>query len=35
MAFLYLTEQGSILRKTGQRLIIEKDGQRLLEVPAR
>ncbi len=35
MAFLYLTEQGSILRKTGNRLLIEKDGQTLLEVPAR
>ena len=33
MANLYLTEQGAILRKTGDRLIVEKDGEVLLEVP--
>ena len=33
MANLYLTEQNSILRKTGDRLIVEKDEQVLLDVP--
>jgi CRISPR-associated protein Cas1 len=33
MANLYLTEQGSVLRKTGDRLIVEKEGQVLLDVP--
>lgn len=33
MATLYITEQGSILRKTGDRIIVEKDDQVLLEVP--
>jgi CRISPR-associated protein Cas1 len=33
MATLYITEQGSILRKTGDRIIIEKDEQALLDVP--
>lgn len=33
MANLYLTEQNSILRKTGDRLIVEKDDQVLLDVP--
>lgn len=33
MANLYITEQGSILRKTGDRIIVEKDDQVLLEVP--
>ncbi|GAX62152.1 hypothetical protein SCALIN_C28_0356 [Candidatus Scalindua japonica] len=32
MANLYLTEQGSILRKTGDRLIVEKDDEILLDV---
>ena len=32
MANLYLTEQNSILRKSGDRLIIEKDEEILLEV---
>lgn len=32
MANLYLTEQNSILRKTGDRLIVEKDDQVLLDV---
>lgn len=32
MANLYLTEQGSVLRKTGDRLIVEKDDEILLEV---
>ena len=33
MANLYLTEQGSILRKTGDRLIVQKEGEILLDVP--
>lgn len=32
MANLYLTEQNSILRKTGDRLIVQKDGETLLDV---
>ncbi len=32
MANLYLTEQGAVLRKTGDRLLVEKDGQVLLDV---
>ena len=35
MAFLYLTEQGSVLRRKGKRLVVEKDGHILLEVPIR
>jgi len=31
---LYLTEQGSVLRKEGQRFLVTKDGQTLLTVPA-
>lgn len=34
MSTLYLTEQGSKLRKTSQRLVVEKSGITLLEVPA-
>lgn len=33
MANLYITEQGSVLRKTGERLIVDKDGETLLDVP--
>ena len=33
MATLYVTEQGSILRKTGDRIILEKDDKVLLDVP--
>lgn len=33
MAVLYLTEQGSIVRKTSDRLIVEKNHEVLLEVP--
>jgi CRISPR-associated protein Cas1 len=33
MATLYITEQGAILRKTGDRMIVEKDDQVLLDVP--
>jgi CRISPR-associated protein Cas1 len=33
MANLYLTEQGSVLRKTGERIIVEKDDEILLDVP--
>lgn len=32
MANLYLTEQGAVVRKTGDRLIVEKDGVELLEI---
>jgi len=32
MANLYLTEQGSVLKKTGDRLIVQKDGETLLDV---
>lgn len=32
MANLYLTEQGSVLKKTGDRLIVEKDNEVLLDV---
>ncbi len=32
MANLYLTEQGSILRKTGDRLVVQKDDEVLLDV---
>src|SRR3990172_4723771 len=33
MAILYLTEQGSILRKTGDRILVTKDEETLLDVP--
>jgi CRISPR-associated protein Cas1 len=33
MAYLYLTEQGSVLRKMGNRLVVEKDGAILLDTP--
>ncbi len=33
MAYLYLVEQGSIVRKIGKRLVIEKDGAILLDRP--
>jgi len=33
MANLYLTEQGSMLRKTGERIIVQKDEEILLDVP--
>jgi len=33
MAYLYLTEQGSILRKAGDRLLVEKDDTVLLDIP--
>ncbi len=34
MAFLYITEQGAVLRKSGQRLVVEKDGSTLFDIPA-
>lgn len=34
MSTLYLTEQGAVLKKTSQRLLVEKDGSTLLEIPA-
>jgi CRISPR-associated protein Cas1 len=33
MAYLYLVEQGSVLRKMGNRLVVEKDGAILLDTP--
>lgn len=33
MASLYLMEQGSVLRKKSQRLVVEKQGKVLLEIP--
>jgi CRISP-associated protein Cas1 len=33
VAHLYLTEQGSVLRKTGDRIIVKKDDQVLIDVP--
>lgn len=33
MANLYLTEQGSVLKKTGDRIIVQKEGEVLLDVP--
>lgn len=32
MAFLYITEQGATVRKTGDRLIVERQGEKLLDV---
>lgn len=34
MAFIYLTEQGSVLRREGQRLLVVKDDATLLDIPA-
>jgi len=34
LAFLYITEQGALLKKTGQRLIVVKDGEKLADIPA-
>jgi len=34
MAFLYITEQGAVLKKAGERLIVEKDDVVLLDTPA-
>jgi CRISPR-associated protein Cas1 len=33
MAYLYLTEQGSILRKAGDRFLVEKDDEVILDLP--
>ena len=33
MAFLYVIEQGAVIRKTGQRILVEKDEETLLEIP--
>ena len=33
MSILYLTEQGSSIKKTGKRLIVEKDSKKLLDLP--
>lgn len=34
MAFVYITEQGAVLKRSGQRLIVEKDHHKLLDIPA-
>ncbi len=34
MAFLYLTEQGAVLKKTGERLLVVLEEQTLLDIPA-
>lgn len=34
MAFLYLTEQGAVLSKTGERLVVTKDDATLMDLPA-
>ena len=33
MAFLYLTEQGAVLRKAGDRFLVEKEDEVLLDLP--
>jgi CRISPR-associated protein Cas1 len=33
LAYLYLTEQGSVLRKAGDRFLVEKDDEVLLDLP--
>ena len=33
MAFIYFTEQGSKLLKSGNRLIAEKDGEKIADIP--
>jgi CRISPR-associated protein Cas1 len=33
VAFLYLTQQGAVLRKTGDRFLVEKDDQILADLP--
>jgi CRISPR/Cas system-associated endonuclease Cas1 len=33
MAFIYFTEQGSKLLKSGNRLIVEKDGEKIADIP--
>ena len=33
MSTLYLTEQGSKLKREGRRLVVEKEGEKLLDVP--
>ena len=34
MGTLYLTEQGSVVTKTGERLLVRKDGKLLHDLPA-
>ena len=34
MAYLYIHEQGAVLKKTGERLLVEKDDERLMDMPA-
>ncbi len=33
MAYLYVTEQGAVLKKTGLRIVVEKDNETLLDIP--
>ncbi|MCF7740526.1 MAG: CRISPR-associated endonuclease Cas1 [Candidatus Marinimicrobia bacterium] len=33
MAVLYLTEQGSVLKKTGKRVIVKKEGEKIADIP--
>lgn len=33
MPVLYLTEQGSVLRQAGERVVVEKEGEKLLDIP--
>ena len=33
MAFLYITQQGAVLRKSGDRFLVEQDGQIALDLP--
>jgi CRISPR/Cas system-associated endonuclease Cas1 len=34
MAFIYITEQGALLKKTGERFIVHKEKEKLLDMPA-
>lgn len=34
MTFVYVTEQGALLKKTGERILVVKDDQTLLDIPA-
>lgn len=34
MAFVYVTEQGAVLKKSGERLIVSKEDKVLLDIPA-
>jgi CRISPR-associated protein Cas1 len=34
MAFVYVTEQGAVVKKAGERLVVAKDEKNLLDIPA-